>query len=124
MRLTLLIGISLGAAGGALLRYWIQRILNLSLLSPGGTFLVNIIGSAILGFVAGGFPQKVGSPLYYAVTAGFCGSLTTFSSITLEIFEMLRLQEGLRAMMYIVLTLGLGLMGFAGGYWLGAKLTS
>lgn len=122
MRLPLLVAVSVGAVGGALLRYWAQRSLNLSGLSPAGTLLVNLVGSLILGFVVGGLGHRADTSWYYGITAGFCGSLTTFSSITLEAFEMIRLTESIRAILYLSLTVGLGMIAFVVGYWAGTKL--
>lgn len=122
MRLSLVAGIGLGAVTGALMRYWMQRNFNYSIFSPFGTLLVNIIGSAALGFIVGGRLFGSGSVGYYAFTAGFCGSLTTFSSIMLEVFEMLRVGEMSRAVGYTLFTLLLGMLGLIGGYWLGVRL--
>lgn len=122
MRLSVIVAVGIGAMIGALLRFWAQRSLNLSALSPAGTLLVNVVGSFVLGIMSGGLAHKGGTAWYYAITAGFCGSLTTFSSITLEIFEMIRLSESLRAVAYIALTISLGMLGFVAGYWSGTKL--
>lgn len=122
MRFPLLVAVSVGAVGGALLRYWAQRSLNLSGLSPAGTLLVNLVGSLILGFVVGGLGHRADTSWYYGITAGFCGSLTTFSSITLEAFEMIRLTESIRAILYLSLTVGLGMIALVVGYWAGTKL--
>ncbi|MCX7764499.1 MAG: CrcB family protein [Bacteroidia bacterium] len=121
MRLSLMAGIGLGAVAGALMRHWMQRTLNYSIFSPFGTLLVNIIGSAALGFIVGGRFFGSGSVGHYALTAGFCGSLTTFSSITLEVFEMIRVGEMLRAVGYTLFTFILGMLGLIGGYWLGVR---
>ncbi len=122
MRLTVIAAVGVGAMIGALLRLWAQRALNLSALSPVGTLLVNIIGSFVLGVMSGGLAHKAGTAWYYAITAGFCGSLTTFSSITMEVFKMIQLLETLRAFAYLAFTIGLGMLGFITGYWSGSKL--
>lgn len=122
MRLSVIVAVGIGAMIGALLRFWAQRSLNLSALSPTGTLLVNIVGSFILGIMTGGLAHKGGTAWYYAITAGFCGSLTTFSSITMEVFEMIQLSEIPRALAYLAFTIGLGMLGFITGYWSGSKL--
>ncbi|MCS6790591.1 MAG: CrcB family protein [Bacteroidia bacterium] len=113
--------VAVGAIIGALLRFGLQRIGNTSSLYPVGTLFVNVGGSFVLGLVVGWVGVQP-YPWFQGITAGFCGSLTTFSSISLETFFMLR--EGLywRAGAYILLTLGLGLIGLALGYGLGTKL--
>ena len=73
---------------------------------PIATFAVNIIGSLILGFAAALFWNKVHfSPAYHdtlklAITVGFCGGLTTFSTFSWETFEMLKNGEFLLAILY------------------------
>lgn len=113
--------VAIGAILGALLRFWLQRLANASPLYPTGTLFVNVIGSFILGLVVG-WAGVQPHPWFQGISAGFCGSLTTFSSISLETFLMLR--EGLywRAGAYILLTLALGLLGLSIGYGLGSKL--
>jgi hypothetical protein len=49
----LILGISGGAIGGAILRYVIQRAANLAFTHPYGTLLVNVVGSFLIGLVAG-----------------------------------------------------------------------
>lgn len=107
--------ISVGAILGALLRFWAARWLNLSALSPMGTFLVNIAGAFLLGLVMGYFSTKPYSPTYYGLAAGLCGSLTTFSSLVFELYEMLQLGAFSRAGIYLLASLGLGLGAFVLG---------
>ncbi|MCX7606784.1 MAG: CrcB family protein [Bacteroidia bacterium] len=114
--------VSIGAIFGALLRFWMQRWFNSSTLTPLGTFLVNSAGAFVLGLTVGWVGQKAHTPWFYGITAGFCGSLTTFSSIVLELFEMIRLEEPFRAIVYLTLTVIVGMMSLLLGYWLGSKL--
>lgn len=107
--------VSVGAIAGALVRFWAARWLNLSALNPIGTFFVNMVGAFLLGFVVGYFSTKPYSPTYYGLAAGFCGSLTTFSSLVFELHEMLQLGAFARAGLYIVASLGLGLAAFVLG---------
>lgn len=58
---------------------------------PWATFLVNVAGAFVLGLVvarrarAGGAPTTADALL----GPGFCGALTTFSSLQLELFDLL-----------------------------------
>ncbi|MCS6896015.1 MAG: CrcB family protein [Bacteroidia bacterium] len=122
MRFSLITAVSVGAVAGALVRFGFQRWLNASVLSPLGTLIVNVLGSILIGFLVGGFGHRTAGVWYYGMTAGFCGSLTTFSSITMEVFEMVRLEEGLRAVAYVLTTFTLGILGVGMGYWLGIKI--
>ncbi len=119
----LLLGISGGAIGGALLRYAVQKAGNIAFTHPYGTLIVNILGSFILGFIAGFFSGKSYSIWYYTVATGFCGSFTTFSSISLEVFEMLRMGAYWRGFGYVAASLVSGLTAVGLGWWLGLQVS-
>lgn len=104
------------------MRFWLQRYLNLSAFSPIGTFVVNMIGSFVLGIAAGYFAYKQFSVLFYGISAGFCGSFTTFSSIAMEIFTLFRLHNPIRGAIYGLITAIGGLIAVAIGYALGHSL--
>jgi CrcB protein len=88
------------AAGaiGALLRYLIDGAIGdrTSGAFPWGTFVINITGSFLLGFLTGlalyhGFPD---TPRVVLGT-GFCGAYTTFSTHTFETVRLL--EDGARS---------------------------
>jgi fluoride exporter len=90
MKLLLVIA---GAMVGAPLRYLTDRAIQSRHDSnfPWGTFTVNVIGSAILGFVVGA-STAADAPhwVQLLVGTGFCGALTTYSTFS---YETLRLYE-------------------------------
>lgn len=75
---------------------------------PWGTFVANLIGAALLGAVAERWDEV--HDLRSLLGAGICGSLTTFSTLQLEVFRMLESSEPLLAAGYVTATL---LLGFA-----------
>lgn len=82
-----------GAAIGAPLRFLTDRTVQTrhDTLFPWGTFAVNVLGSLILGILAGAVTAGGASPqVQLAVGTGFCGTLTTFSTFS---YETLRLLE-------------------------------
>ena len=107
----LLVGV--GAVLGALLRW--QLALHLG----DQNLLVNVLGSALLGFLAG-LPAAPRRQLLLGI--GFCGSLTTFSSWMLAAMNHLSSGDWAAALGLIGLTLGLGVgvaaLGFSLGRWL------
>ena len=98
----LLVGV--GAVPGALLRW--QVALHLG----DQNLLVNVLGAALLGLLAG-LPAAPRRQLLLGI--GFCGSLTTFSSWMLVAMQQLSVGDWATAFALIGLTLGLGL-GAAG----------
>lgn len=87
---TLLAVIGAGGAVGSAARYGTGlAIPPRSGAYPVATFLVNVVGAVILGGVAalpaGWLPaHELTRP---AIGTGFCGGLTTFSTMTLEIYQ-------------------------------------
>jgi fluoride exporter len=89
-RVILLAVIGAGGAIGAAARYGTGLALPPRLDAfPVATFLVNVVGTVILGAVAA-LPadwltaHELARP---AIGTGFCGGLTTFSTMTLEIYQ-------------------------------------
>lgn len=73
--------VGLGGAAGAAARF----LLGTRVATPGrATLAVNVLGSLLLGILAGG---AVGGPVTLAVGTGFCGAFTTFSSFAVETTE-------------------------------------
>lgn len=103
-----LFAIFLGGGIGAVSRFLITlnltKIYNVNL--PIATFLVNIIGSFAIGFLYILFMGKTDltPALKFALTVGFCGGLTTFSTFSLELFEMISHQQFMQAAIYALLS--------------------
>lgn len=92
-----IVAVSLGAALGALLRWWLSASLNASFPAiPPGTLLSNLIGGYVVGIAIAVFATST-LPLEWRlfVITGFCGGLTTFSTFSAEL--VIQLQQG-RAM--------------------------
>ncbi|HEX2265598.1 MAG TPA: fluoride efflux transporter CrcB [Solirubrobacterales bacterium] len=80
--------IFLGGALGTLVRAGVVEALGHGAPEwPWATFLVNVAGAFLLGWFVIGLPEK--SHRRPLLMAGFCGSLTTFSTLQLELLEML-----------------------------------
>ena len=101
-----------GAVPGALLRW--QVALHLG----DQNLLVNVLGAALLGLLAG-LPAAPRRQLLIGI--GFCGSLTTFSSWMLAVTKQLSSGNWAAALGLIGLTLGLGLGAAALGFCLGRR---
>lgn len=89
------IAICAGACLGALLRWGLNVWLNQYTAIPLGTLAANLIGGYLVGVCVAVFqalPQI--DPLWrLALITGFLGALTTFSSFSAEVVEMLAQQR-------------------------------
>ena len=105
--------VAAGAVPGALLRW--QVALHLG----DQNLLVNVLGAALLGLLAG---RSAAPRRQLLLGIGFCGSLTTFSSWMLAAMKHLSAGDWPAALGLIGLTLGLGLGAAALGFSLGRRL--
>jgi len=87
---------------------------------PLGTFIVNIVGSLVIGLVAGWIAADAHPETHHQMrlllAVGLCGGFTTFSSFSLETFTLLRGGQGMVALGYIALSVLLCLGATAIGY--------
>src|SRR5882757_6609493 len=89
-----------GGAAGTIARYWLGLVIVQvqgarwpDLEYPWGTFLINVSGSVLLGFLAAlflGHPDPARRNWYLLLGTGFCGGFTTFSTFSLESYELSR----------------------------------
>jgi CrcB protein len=87
------VGIAVAGALGALARYGLDGwVSERGGAFPWGTFVVNVTGAFVLGFVFTVMTERflVASWLRTTITIGFLGSYTTFSTFTLETFRLLQ----------------------------------
>ena len=95
-----LLAVAIGGASGAVMRWLmasgIQRMAGGAF--PWGTFAVNAIGSFLLGFLFVWLIERssVSELVRLALTVGFLGAFTTFSTYSLESIRLL--QEGALAL--------------------------
>ncbi len=115
--------VALGAAVGAPLRYltdlWVQSLHDTVL--PWGTFVVNVVGSFVLGLVGGLVAAGGASPQVVALLGtGFCGALTTFSTFGYETAVLAREGSWAYAAGNVLVSVAAGLAAV----WAGFALTA
>ena len=90
--MTAVVAIGIGAALGALLRWWLGLRLNAILASmPLGTLAANLIGGFLVGVAIAFFERHPGlaPEARLFVITGFLGGLTTFSTYSAEVVTLL-----------------------------------
>ena len=110
--------VALGGALGSVCRYLLSGWNVESF--PFGTFVVNIVGSLLIGFLVGWVNRGVLVPeMKLLLVTGFCGGFTTFSTFASESFAMLKVGDALLAALYVALSVFLGILAV----WLGSCLS-
>ncbi|GHU34399.1 putative fluoride ion transporter CrcB [Betaproteobacteria bacterium] len=88
-----ILAIAIGAALGALLRWHLGNRLNsLFPFLPPGTLVANLIGAYVIGVAMAFFSSypAISPEWRLLIVTGFCGGLTTFSTFSWEIADLLR----------------------------------
>jgi CrcB protein len=118
--------VTIGSALGGLLRYALTRMtLTLSAGFPYGTILINVVGSFVIGYFgtltlqSGRYAASENLRLF--VMVGLCGGFTTFSSFSLQTFDLLRSGAWVRALANVVLSVTLCLAAVAAGHLLAKR---
>ena len=91
--LSFIIAAALGASFRLQISQWI--------LTPWGTLSVNFLGSLLIGLLAFGMRD---SSLKSVLMIAFLGSLTTYSSFSLDLVKLIQGGETVRALSYFLLT--------------------
>ncbi|KUJ52848.1 fluoride efflux transporter CrcB [Chryseobacterium sp. JAH] len=110
------LGGGLGSIARHLMSFYTQKLWTINTF-PMGTFLVNILGCFMIGFLTSYF-LKADHYLKYLLITGFCGGFTTFSTFSVENYSLWENQDYLTLFMYVILSI---VAGF-GAVILGIKL--
>ncbi len=121
-----IISVAIGGAFGAVARY----LVNISPLAgvfekfPFPTFLINVSGSFLIGFLLIVLTDKieVSDNLRMAIIVGFLGAFTTFSTFEMEIFGLIREKQFITAFAYLFLSIFVGFIGVLAGVALGRRV--
>jgi len=101
-----------GGGFGSVLRFLLGKWLNnVENYVPYGTFLANVLGSLLIGFIIGVLSKSSNIPANQSLllASGFCGGFTTFSTFAYE--NQLFLKNGDYSQ-FLIYTLGSLVFGF------------
>ncbi|CAB4559570.1 MAG: hypothetical protein F2553_00300 [Actinobacteria bacterium] len=102
-----------GAAVGAPARFAIDQYIRRYTTKPYGVFVVNILGSFLLGLTYGRSEQ-----VHDLLAVGFAGAFTTWSTFMLDIYLAYELKRYKEAVANLTISLGFGLLAA----WLGLQI--
>lgn len=106
------LGIFLAGMLGGFVRYLISKWLPASPDFPWGTLVVNYLGIFCLVYLVKGYLVYKGTSkgLVLALGTGFCGGLTTFSSLIVDVDRLMSTERYVSLVIYLVLSVGGGLV--------------
>ena len=113
-----LLAIGIGGFVGALSRYGGVRLVHswTGDAFPYGTFVVNVVGSFLLGWIlVVAADRPIDPDLRAALAVGFCGSFTTMSSFSYETVALIERGAIILAMINVLATVAI----CVGSVWLG-----
>ena len=117
--------VAIGGALGSLARFWMTGAMT-ALTGPRypwGTLLINVLGSFVIGLVAGLTltPERImlHPNLRIFLMTGVCGGFTTFSAFSLQTLELMQAGDSVAAVSYAVASVLLCVIGTYGGWALG-----
>lgn len=120
------LGIAVAGALGALARYAVDGLVlrRGAGTFPWGTFAVNVSGSFVLGFAFTLLTERLAVAPWFrtALTIGFVGSYTTFSTLSLETYRLAEDGAWVPAAANVVGSVTAGLLALYGGIVLGRAI--
>ncbi len=111
-----------GSAAGGSARYITSLIIQSKNTTqfPIGTFMINLIGCFTIGMVYAFAARNAttGSDIKLLLATGFCGGFTTFSAFAFENLALFKSGLHLTALIYIILSVILGILAVVLGAYL------
>ena len=126
--MTTYLWVAIGSALGGLLRYALTRLMvGQSMEFPWSTVFINVVGCFVIGFfgtltlAAGRYPVPENVRMF--VMVGVCGGFTTFSSFSLQTFDLVRAGALWRAALNVVLSVVICFFAVALGHYMAERIT-
>ncbi|MBK5111076.1 MAG: CrcB family protein [Thermoleophilia bacterium] len=111
----------LAGGAGVLARYGISSAFHGDAL-PWATVAINVAGSFLLGILLVVSGDWISTQLRVTIGVGFLGGFTTFSTFSNQAWVDIEAGEPMRAFVYIAVSVMLGLLAAAAGFYLARAL--
>lgn len=116
----LALAIAAGGAAGTLARFGISAwMAPVTIRFPFATLFINVVGSFLIGWLSGDWSPVKDITMRAALTIGFCGGFTTFSTFSIETVRMVHGSDARRAVTYVlasvILSVSAAALGVAAG---------
>jgi CrcB protein len=116
--LVVFVGAGIGGSIRHGMNIWVAHFLGTHF--PWHTFVINVLGSLVMGLLAGWFAERGGHlghiPLFF--TTGILGGFTTFSTFSLDAVLLWERHEHLLAALYVGGSVVCAIVGLVIGLWL------
>jgi CrcB protein len=119
------LAVAAGGALGSVARFWMTGAVTTltGARFPYGTLLINILGSFVIGVVAGLTltPSRMGMhpDVRIFLMVGICGGFTTFSAFSLQTLELIQTGDVIPAALYVAASVVFCMIFVWFGWWLG-----
>jgi fluoride exporter len=117
--LTKYLAVAVGSALGGMLRYYLggSVLSRIAGSFPLATFVINVTGSFIIGFFLTLVAERISLSLHLrlAVSVGFVGAYTTFSTFEYETARLIEERHFMLALLNVVLSVIVGFVAVWGG---------
>ena len=109
--------VAAGSALGGMARVWLTQMGAVwwGAEFPWGTLVINLVGSVVIGMVAG-LGGAVSNSMRLLLMTGVCGGFTTFSAFSLQNVELIENGQVVSALGYIAASVLLCVAGCWAGY--------
>lgn len=110
-----LLAVGIGCAIGAVCRYLLETGINNFAIDAVSILIINCLGCLLMGLFTGIIEKRQPSKnISKLLTTGFCGGLTTFSTFSGNIYQLL-ISNPWVAVLIVVAMLGIGMGMYAVG---------
>ncbi len=115
--LIVFLGAGVGGAFRHAVNVWSAQVFNAQF--PAGTFIINTVGSLMIGVIAGYFMLQGGSSQHWRLflATGIVGGFTTFSAFSLEIALLFERGELAIMAIYILASVLVSVAALFAGLW-------